>query len=209
MLTEKIKTSHIWLGFIGAVLAIVIMSALMLVYKLRNQSKERFLTETRFQQTIGQLSDLRQVIAQKEQEINLLKRDTSNKELLKYRLQSCDTRLKCLDDIIQGFHLLQQDRTTVKKRKVAMSTSFWQNLELCVRSSFGKLFDSSKDLSDKEQKLLHLCCLNVPIELCAIMLDVSLKTVQNYRTNIAKIISAHQTSNLDSALDMFRDHHDE
>ena len=85
-----------------------------------------------------------------------------------------------------------------------MNSDFWANLEECVNNGYGNMMDASKGLGDKEQKLLHLCCLNVPIEVSAMLLDVSIKTLQNYRSNIAKQISAQQTSNLDDVIEQFK-----
>ncbi len=213
VLAEKIKTSHTRLWLIAALLALFLTSTLLLAYKQINQRKERNLTESRLRQTIGHLSDMRQLIAKREQEIKLLRNqieyETTSKEQLESRLQASGSKLNCLDDIIQGLQAIQRDRSKSKKREIAMSAVFWKNLEQCAKDGFQEMIENSKGLSDKEQKLLHLYCLNVPIELCAVMLDVSLKTVQNYRTNIARVISAQQTSNLDTAIDMFRVGHDE
>ena len=80
-----------------------------------------------------------------------------------------------------------------------MDKTFWNDLELCVREDFIGIASVSGGLSDKEFKLLNLCCLNVPAEMSALMLDLSVKTVQNYRSVIAKTISGNKTSNLEEA----------
>ena len=209
ILTEQVKISRTKFWLVTAILALVLVSTLFLAYRLRNEARERSLTKTRLQQTVGQLYDLRTVLAQNEKDLNLLKSENeqalASKALLQSKLQTSGNRLKCLDEIIRGFHnLLQQERAKSKTRKISMNSDFWVNLEECVNDGYGNLMDASKGLGDKEQKLLHLCCLNVPIEVSAMLLDVSIKTLQNYRSNIAKQISAQQTSNLDDAIEQFK-----
>ena len=209
ILIEQVKKSRTNFWLVTATLALVLVSTLFLAYRLRNEARERSFTKTRLQQTIGQLYDLRTVIAQNENDLNLVKSEKEkalvSNALLQSKLQTSSNRLKCLDEIIRVFHnLQQQERAKSKTRKIAMNSDFWANLEECVNNGYGNMMDASKGLGDKEQKLLHLCCLNVPIEVSAMLLDVSIKTLQNYRSNIAKQISAQQTSNLDDVIEQFK-----
>ena len=56
-------------------------------------------------------------------------------------------------------------------------------------------------------QLLGLCCLNVPLEVAARVLDVSPKTIYNYRPVIARKISNETTANLDDAIAAHRQPH--
>ena len=114
---------------------------------------------------------------------------------MKSSLLSSGKKVMCLDEIIRGLHTLQQNR---QKRNVALSNTFWDKLEQYVDDNYGDM--QQCDLSDTEKKLLGLCCLNVPLEVAARVLDVSPKTIYNYRPVIARKISDNTTANLDDAI---------
>ena len=185
VLKQRLEQSQQYLWIILAVLALIALAAIALVMKLWRQSQERRRAEQRLQQTIGQLTQLKLTLAQQESDITLMKSS----------LLSSGKKVMCLDEIIRGLHTLQQSH---QKRNVALSSTFWDKLEQYVDDNYGDMQHNA--LNDTEKKLLGLCCLNVPLEVAARVLDVSPKTIYNYRPVIARKISDNTTANLDDAI---------
>lgn len=185
VLKQRLEQSQQHLWIILAVLALIALAAIALVMKLWRQSHEHRMAEQRLQQTIGQLTQLKSTLAQQESDISLMKSS----------LLSSGKKVMCLDEIIRGLHTLQQNH---QKRNVALSSTFWENLKQYVDDNYGDM--QHHGLNDTEQKLLGLCCLNVPLEIAARVLDVSPKTIYNYRPVVARKISDNATANLDDAI---------
>lgn len=192
LLKRRLEQSQKHLWIILAVLALIAIGVLVLVAKLRRQLHERRVAEQRLQQTIGQLTQLKSTLAQQESDITLMKSS----------LLSSGKKVMCLDEVIRGLHTLQQSS---QKRNVALSNTFWDNLEQYVDDNYGNI--QQYGLNDTEKKLLGLCCLNVPLEVAARVLDVSPKTIYNYRPVIARKISNETTANLDDAIAAHRQPH--
>ena len=185
VLKQQLEQSQQHLWMILAVLALIALAAIALVMKLWRQSHEHRMAEQRLQQTIGQLTQLKSTLAQQESDITLMKSS----------LLSSGKKVMCLDEIIRGLHTLQQNH---QKRNVALSSTFWDNLGQYVDDNYGDMQQCG--LNDTEKKLLGLCCLNVPLEVAARVLDISPKTIYNYRPVIARKISDNTTANLDDAI---------
>jgi hypothetical protein len=185
VLKQRLEQSqqHLWVILVA--LIVIAIALLALVMKLWRQSRQRRLIEQQLQQTIGQLTQLKSTLAQQESDMTLMKSS----------LLSSGKKVMCLDEIIRGLHTLQQSR---QKRNVALSSTFWGNLEQYVDDNYGDMQHCG--LNDTEKKLLGLCCLNVPLEVAARVLDVSPKTIYNYRPVIARKISDNTTANLDDAI---------
>lgn len=185
VLKQRLEQSqqHLWVILVA--LVVIAIALLALVMKLWRQSRQRRLIEQQLQQTIGQLTQLKSTLAQQESDISLMKSS----------LLSSGKKVMCLDEIIRGLHTLQQSR---QKRNVALSNTFWDKLEQYVDDNYGDMQHCG--LNDTEKKLLGLCCLNVPLEVAARVLDVSPKTIYNYRPVIARKISDNTTANLDDAI---------
>lgn len=189
LLKHRLEQSkhHFWVILVA--LVVIVIAVLALAMKLWRQSRERRLVEQQLQQAIGQLTQLKLLHAQQENDLSLMKSS----------LLSSGKKVMCLDEIIQGLHTMQQSR---QKRNVALSSTFWNNLGQYVDDNYGDMQHCG--LNDTEQRLLGLCCLNVPLEVAARVLDISPKTIYNYRPVIARKISGNATANLDDAIAVHR-----
>ena len=192
VLKQRLERSQQHLWFILVALAVIVVASLALVMKLWRQSRERRVAEQRLQQTISELTQLKLTLDQQESDITLMKSS----------LLSSGKKVMCLDEVIRGLHTLQQSS---QKRNVALSSTFWDNLEQYVDDNYGDMQQCG--LNDTEKKLLGLCCLNVSLEVAARVLDVSPKTIYNYRPVIARKISNNTTANLDDAIAAHRQPH--
>ena len=275
LLQSRLEKAQLRFWFIVCLVALVTLAAIYLLNRLRQQVFKRRLAEDTLQQTIGQLSNLRQAytrqkgqidiiktivdmkenevnqmsesIAQKEGEISRMGEAISQKEgeisrmsetiaqkenevtrmsdkiaqkereigymhekvlqgeavinSMKTTLRSHDTMIGCLDDILGELHTLQKIKHW---RKFHFSDSFWEKLEQYVRACFSNILDDKYQLNEKQRMFLCLCCINVPLETSAFMLNLSPKTLYNYRPAIARIISDNQTSVIDDAIERFK-----
>jgi len=219
ILHERLKTTSLRMQLILALSALIAIVAFSLAARLRKQSQKRYLAELHLEQSIRQLHEINQAYTQledemsgmlmrKEYEINQMhnvlatkENDISEKEA---SLLNVSNRVKCLDEIIKQLYELKDNNNKTRFRSIKLSDSFWENLQLFVKQHYGKILDNH-DLTEKEIRILSLYCINIPLEVIALILNLLPKTIYNYRPTIARKITSNQTNNLEDAIAFFKD----
>ena len=223
MLRLQLEKSRFRLWLVVALMLLAALSLAMIAARLKHQVRKRLVAEERLEQTISQLRAMKEAysikdeqigrisgeMAQKDEQIGRISGEMAQKEnenqQMRESVRISRNAMQCLDEIIDRLYDLKQSK---KRKSLALSSRFWEDLEAYIDHSFNNILADENQLSIKQRRLLGLCCLGIPLEVSALALDLTVKTLYNYRPAIARVISAGQTSSLEDAIDKFRGQHD-
>lgn len=209
MLRLQLEKSKFRLWLVVALMLLAALSLAMIAARLKHQVRKRLVAEERLEQTISQLRAMKEAYSTKDEQIGRISGEMAQKEnenqQMRESVRISRNAMQCLDEIIDRLYDLKQSK---KRKSLALSSRFWEDLEAYIDHSFNNILADENQLSIKQRRLLGLCCLGIPLEVSALALDLTVKTLYNYRPAIARVISAGQTSSLEDAIDKFRGQHD-
>ena len=209
MLRLQLEKSRFRLWLVVALMLLAALSLAMIAARLKHQVRKRLVAEERLEQTISQLRAMKKAYSTKDEQIGRISGEMAQKEnenqQMRESVRISRNAMQCLDEIIDRLYDLKQSK---KRKSLALSSRFWEDLEAYIDHSFNNILADENQLSIKQRRLLGLCCLGIPLEVSALALDLTVKTLYNYRPAIARVISAGQTSSLEDAIDKFRGQHD-
>ena len=209
MLRLQLEKSRFRLWLVVALMLLAALSLAMIAARLKHQVRKRLVAEERLEQTISQLRAMKEAYSIKDEQIGRISGEMAQKEnenqQMRESVRISRNAMQCLDEIIDRLYDLKQSK---KRKSLALSSRFWEDLEAYIDHSFNNILADENQLSIKQRRLLGLCCLGIPLEVSALALDLTVKTLYNYRPAIARVISAGQTSSLEDAIDKFRGQND-